>query len=185
MNDQIIAFYFQYLELKKFKSSLKNILFVPPSVAQLLKLSKPEDIEGLLKPLKPDQQRVIFFAVNDNESSRGGGTHWSLLVFSRKENTFFSFDSLMGLNRSASLRISSLLRFGLNCPTADFIEHPSTPQINAYDCGIHLLANAEHIANHYITTGTVNRVENVDRRKIDSMRQDILDLIRELEGQNL
>jgi sentrin-specific protease 8 len=183
LNDQIIAFYFQYLESHKFKPSSGNMLFVPPAVTQLLKMSPAEETKKILEPLNPgNRKKLIFFAVNDNESTRAGGTHWSLLVFSQVEETFFSFDSMRSLNRKATKKIVELLKLGLNCPSATLHEHDCTLQINSYDCGIHLLANVENIATYFLDQGVVRHVPKVPHSMVFEMRQEILELIEEMGG---
>jgi sentrin-specific protease 8 len=172
LNDQIIAFYFQYLESDVFKDHLTSLQFISPAVTQLIKMSPAEDTRSILKPL--DQHRtkkLSFFAVNDNESAGAGGTHWSLLVFSKSEQTFFNFDSVFGQNRPAAKKLADLLTEAFNCPTAIFQDHDCTQQTNSHDCGIHLLANAEHIANFFLETGVVKNVPQVTQQAIKNTRE--------------
>lgn len=178
LNDQIIAFYFQYLESDKYEED-DRILFVSPQVTQLLKLSDPDDCRVLLEPLFPDEKRVILFAVNDNNSSAAGGTHWSLLVFSRGEDTFFSFDSMNNLNHSATKKLVHILQKGLSRPFAELQRHDCTQQANGYDCGVHVLCNAETVCDHYLNSGAVR---NTPRISVYNKRRDILRLIVRLGG---
>jgi sentrin-specific protease 8 len=183
LNDQIIAFYFQYLESHVFKDHLRSLLFIPPAVTQLIKMSPTKDTKSIIDSLDPrSRKKIFFFAVNDNESSQAGGTHWSLLVFSKPESTFFHFDSIANINRSAALKISRLLQIGLNCPTANFQDHDCAQQINSFDCGVHLLANAENIANFFLKNEVVKDVPSVTQQNISNMRSKILRSITEIGG---
>lgn len=183
LNDQIIAFYFLYLEQHVFKSSSEKFLFVPPAITQLIKMSPAEETKDLLETLNPrNKKKVIFFAVNDNESTHAGGSHWSLLVFSRPELAFFNFDSIPGHNRATTKRIVNLLRLGLNCSTAAYQDQACSQQSNHYDCGIHLLVNAENIANYFLIHESVEDVPQASHTIIANKRANILHLISEMGG---
>lgn len=84
LNDTIISFYFEYLELDFFKGN-NSFLFVSPEVTQCIKISPQEELNIFLDPLiKEKDPKFIFFALNDNELTEySGGSHWSLLLYSR------------------------------------------------------------------------------------------------------
>ena len=79
LNDQIMAFFFQYLESKKFVTR-QDFLFVSPQVTQLLKMSEESEFDMIFSPLRPETKRLILFPLNDNDTAEAGGSHWSLLV---------------------------------------------------------------------------------------------------------
>lgn len=187
INDQIIAFYFQYLEWHVFKTSSERILFVSPAVTQLLKMSPAEETKKLLEPIDPgNKKKVIFFAVNDNDSTRAGGTHWSLLVFSRAEQLFASFDSMKPGNRAAAKKLFDTLKSALNSPSANFHEvSECTQQANCYDCGIHLLVNVENIAEYYLEKGAIFNAHNsflTVLSQVAHKRREILEIISQMGG---
>lgn len=182
LNDQIIAFYFQYLENLKFQRHSDKFCFVSPQISQLIKMHSAEDSNLFLDPLKPENKQVIFFAVNDNESARAGGTHWSLLVFSRQEESFFSFDSLGSLNKHATKKLVSKLMTGLHVPNAEWFEHETATQRNGQDCGLHLLANVENICDYYLAEGVVSKVFLLEASNVINKRLEILSLIKSLGG---
>lgn len=181
LNDQIIAFYCQYLESKKYFEYSKQFAFISPQVTQLLKLSSKEDCRVFLDPLRPYDKNIVFFTVNDNNSPRAGGMHWSLLVYSRIEEKFFSFDSSKNINRLATQKIVQVLQTGMQCPEADLELVNCSQQVNSYDCGIHVLANIENIANHFLSEGTVRNVPALRMSAVVNKRQELLTLIEELE----
>ncbi|VEN33857.1 unnamed protein product, partial [Callosobruchus maculatus] len=113
LNDSIISFYFEYLQSDLFSDS-PQLLFVAPEVTQCIKITPLRDIGIFLDPLVSNIQRdFIFFALNDNESTESsGGSHWSLLVFSRPECTVFHYDSSNGSNEMPALELShKILKF--------------------------------------------------------------------------
>lgn len=157
-----------------FEEYSHKFLFVSPQVTQLLKLSEPDDCRLLLEPLRPDQKRLILFPVNDNESSESGGTHWSLLVYSKAEDTFFSFDSMKDVNINSSMKLVQRLQKGLRRPIAELEKHDCLQQTNIYDCGIHVLCNAENVCNHFLEEGIVR---NTPKGSASGKRREILELI--------
>lgn len=179
INDQIIAFYFQYLESNTFKEFSHRLLFVSPQVTQLVKLSDPDECLSLLEPLRPSRKRLILFPVNDNATSAAGGLHWSLLVYSRNEDIFYNFDSLNGFNLKPTKKLVHSLRKGLRRPFAELLYHDSAQQTNLVDCGIHVLMNAENICNHFLQEDVVMNTPIIS---VTDKRQEILNLIARLGG---
>lgn len=84
LNDTIISFYFEYLEIECFKGD-KKLIFVSPEVTQCIKISPLRELKIFLDPLVNEKvnPKFIFFALNDNEQTEySGGSHWSLLAYS-------------------------------------------------------------------------------------------------------
>lgn len=165
--------------MKYFEYS-KQFAFISPQVTQLLKMSSNEDCRVFLDPLRPYDKNVVFFTVNDNNSPRAGGMHWSLLVYSRVEEKFFSFDSSKNINRLATQKIVQVLQIGMQCPEAHLELVNCSQQVNSYDCGIHVLANIENIANHFLNEGTIRNVPALRMSAVVNKRQELLALIEEL-----
>uniref|UniRef100_A0A1B0CV02 Putative sentrin-specific protease 8 n=1 Tax=Lutzomyia longipalpis TaxID=7200 RepID=A0A1B0CV02_LUTLO len=182
LNDQIISFYFEYLEKVVYRDA-RNLLFVSPEVTQCLKIVSSDEASVFLTPLQATEKDFIFFALNNNEQSTAGGSHWSLLVFSRPENTFFHFDSCSGSNLATSRRFSRHLRSSLGCPGAELHEHECLQQSNCYDCGIHLILATEMVAQHTEDTGTVHNTPEIHQQDVKGKRREILKIIRQLGGE--
>lgn len=109
LNDNIISFYFEYLEKVTFAKN-KDLLFVSPEVTQCIKMVQASDIKLFLEPLGIDKKKFVFFALNDNNSPDvAGGSHWSLLVYSKSDSCFFHVDSLSGSNHDVAWDFSSHL----------------------------------------------------------------------------
>lgn len=111
-----------------------------------------------------------------------GGTHWSLIVYSRVEDTFFSFDSMNNFNNTAANQVIHSLKKILMCRWAEVSQHQSAQQTNSQDCGIYVLANTENICNYFLGEGIVRHVPLLRRHDVDGKRQEILHLIRRLGG---
>src|SRR5207253_5351673 len=93
-----------------------------------------------------------------------GGTHWSLLIFSRVDKVFFHFDSLSGGNSSHAQMLYKKLEPHLssNKDNKRFVEMDALQQENGYDCGVHLICNAENVIEHFKRTSTVFNVSRIE-----------------------
>lgn len=182
LNDQIISFYFEYLEKNEFKMFKKNLLFVSPEVTQCIKIVPEDEVDVFLAPLKANEKDFIFFPLNDNDKDTAGGFHWSLLVYSRPENSFFHFDSSNESNIYQCRHFVLGVRKPLNAFSASLKSVDCLQQSNGYDCGIHVLCYAENIAAHVVRTGKLEGFYMVNRDVIRTKRRQMIDLIQSLGG---
>lgn len=178
LNDTLISFYFEYLEIDCYKNNSK-LLFVPPDVTQCVKISPLRELEVFLGPLEAKNRAFIFFALNNNEHiESSGGTHWSLLVFSHPERMVFHFDSSRGMNQYQAVELGEKLMNYFGLPSMGrFCEPNCLQQSNGYDCGIYVLCHAEHIASHVLSGRKVQEVPVLGREQVVGKRQDILNVI--------
>ena len=109
------------------------------------------------------ESKRIFIPINDqfNQSrtafSRpGGGSHWSLLLWTLPDCNFYHFDSSSGYNSSAALTVSRKLLKVLRLkaipgqPFETNVKTCKTPkQQNGYDCGVYLLGFAETLTSFH------------------------------------
>lgn len=185
LNDSIISFFFEYLERLKF-SKATNILFVSPEVTQCIKITPSPEIGVFLDPLGANSKDFVFLALNDNEQTEhSGGSHWSLLVISQPEQTAFHFDSSKGANQDQAFFLSKkLVNFlGIN-PTSGVVDGQCLQQRNGYDCGIHLLCNAELLAEYVAKFGKINGCPLMQSgyEYIQSARSRVLNLVYTLKN---
>ncbi|KAI9582971.1 sentrin-specific protease 8 [Glossina fuscipes] len=181
LNDQIISFYYEYLEHVKYKNN-PDLLFVPPEVAQCMKLTDDGELETLFNQLEAPKKPFIFFVLNDNDSTHAGGTHWSLLVFSRPEKTFFHFDSWGSSNTQASHQFVQRIKDALNCRNCHVKAIRCLQQANGYDCGIHVICMTDNIADNVNRYECVEGVGPLHHDIISAKRSDLLKLIQSLGG---
>ncbi|KAL5276537.1 SENP8 family protein [Megaselia abdita] len=158
------------------------MLFISPEVTQLMKLMHGQDLHELLKEIRVFDKHFVFFALNNNETTKAGGSHWSLLVLSRPESTFYHYDSS---NKSNLYNCEQFVR-GMKAAlkTADFkIRSPKClQQNNCYDCGIHVLSMADKIGEFVNHIETVDGFEGIDVEEVSNKRQEILAIISSLGG---
>lgn len=181
LNDRVISFYFEYLHQHKFDSSSK-ICFISPEVSQFLKLVSSAEIPVFLEPLTLEDKEIILLAVNNaHDPNQPGGSHWSLLIFSRQAMEFFHLDSAPGYNDSDARQLARKLhdflrkKFPENkCQEFRFSDVDVPNQTNGYDCGIHLLCHAEHATRHFVMFGEPHGLEPIDIDKVKKKREEIL-----------
>ncbi|KAI5712130.1 sentrin-specific protease 8-like isoform X2 [Diaphorina citri] len=183
LNDEIIAFYLEYLEKEVYHK--KGMLFVSPQVTQCLKQVEKDELKIFLDPILDRSHHHIFFALNDSDSlDKPGGSHWSLLIYDRRNDEYFHADSFQGTNSREALKLAYNLHYYFN--PSDVNQPPfvkqvkTTQQKNSYDCGLHLLANLE-VAVRAVQTGARLDEILIDEQLIKSKRASILSLIYTLQ----
>lgn len=184
LNDSIISFYFEYLEKNVFPTH-KSILFVSPEVTQCIKISPQSELKIFLDPLVQNEHReFIFFALNDNDViESSGGSHWSLLVLSLPEMMLFHFDSTAGSNYNQSRELGHKVARYFSFPLSGYLENVSSlQQTNGYDCGIHVLCNAEQIANYAIANKKIKTCPKLNPELVKTKRSEIFEIIMHLRN---
>jgi len=182
LNDQIIGFYFEYLHKYKFDESDK-ISFVSPEVSQFLKMVDRTEVHAVTEPLRLDEKELVIFAVNNSTNlDAPGGSHWSLLIFSSQSKRFFHMDSSRGMNNSEAQTLAKKLHNSFSRNTEfEMTKVNVLQQSNGYDCGVHLLCNAEHSTRHMFLYGGVADLPQLDKEVVAGFRQKLYNIIRELE----
>ncbi|XP_041781416.1 sentrin-specific protease 8 [Anopheles merus] len=182
LNDQIISFYFEYLEKHIFENE-HDLLFVSPEVTQCIRMVAQDEVGIFLEPLRAQQRAFVFFALNDNQAAdRAGGSHWSLLVFSRPEQAFYHFDSSRNANAEYARQLVAVLKRALHCPDALLRTGDCLQQSNGYDCGVHVLCTVDAVAQQIRKSGRIEGVRSARYDVIRSKREELLGIILTLGG---
>ena len=178
LNDQIIGFFFEFCQTDKFSGS--GCIFPGPEVAQCIKLIAADQLSVILEPLDLSSHTAVFLPVNNNrDPCSPGGSHWSLLILDNRDNVFYHFDSSRGGNSSQAKALAGKLSkyrgIDLNIKEVEV-----TQQKNGFDCGIHLLINAERVASNiknYASLGDIKTLQD----PVTNKRSELIDLIHELK----
>ena len=139
------------LEIMEEEMKNERLDIVAPNVANLIQNSDYIDvIENQKRGLGLDELDWVLYPVNDkkNPEEGDGGSHWSLLLFSKKENKYFHFDPIKGSNeRGLNERHAKKLHIKLldidsydkngNLPPMEEVD--CKRQANGYDCGIYII----------------------------------------------
>lgn len=144
INDNLIAFWMQYLQETVYKRHRDKVEFVTPDVVQFIKLGTSQDVAEQLKSLELERRTIILLPVNDcTEFELPGGCHWSLLVYDAKRKIFEHYDSCKGSNFPHARRIAQSLGSLLCLERVQVAEMSCMRQNNSYDCGLHVLHNLQ------------------------------------------
>ena len=178
LNDQIIGFFFEFCQTDKFSGS--GCIFPGPEVAQCIKLIAADQLSVILEPLDLSSHTAVFLPVNNNrDPCSPGGSHWSLLILDNRDNVFYHFDSSRGGNSSQAKALAGKLSqyrgIDLNIKEVEV-----TQQKNGFDCGIHLLINAERVASNiknYASLGDIKTLQD----PVTNKRSELIELIHELK----
>ncbi|KAI8841190.1 hypothetical protein BJ741DRAFT_561144 [Chytriomyces cf. hyalinus JEL632] len=155
INDAVIAYAFELLlPLEKNPSST---ILMTPAVAHLLVNLDQESALGLSTSMSLDKADTVFIPVNDStDLDSPGGSHWSLLVYSRAANAFFYYDSLNKYNISAAKRVyqrfAKLAQKHKGDANPYFQEMDVQAQINGYDCGMYVIAMTQLLLSRVSAT---------------------------------
>lgn len=146
LNDTDINNYYENLS-PKFPDVDKHLM--DPIIASILK-NNPSDATKHLDALHIKEKHLIFLPIND-ASGTHTGSHWSLLVFNKKESKFYYFDSISSFNRKHALQMASSLCLYLNIRfnLQSFVDITCPQQQNGKDCGVFLLFFTEEILKHH------------------------------------
>lgn len=182
LNDAILNFYFAYLEQIRYKSN-SDFLFVTPKLSQCMLYMDDKELHALLS--KGIHKPFIFIAVNDNRSrDRCSGAHWTLLVASRPDKSFYHFDSYGGGNTSCSLELVNYIKDVLEMGHARYRSMRCLQQSNDYDCGIHVICMADQLADYVNRYDSVDGVKPLHQDVIKAKRNQLIKLVASL-GQRI
>ncbi|KAJ3381668.1 SUMO1 sentrin specific peptidase 8 [Chytriomyces hyalinus] len=151
INDAVIAYAFELL------LHPSSSILMTPAVAHLLVNLDQESALGLSASMSLDKAETVFIPVNDStELDSPGGSHWSLLVYSRAANAFFYYDSLNKYNISAAKRVqrrfAKLIQKHKGDAAPYFQEMDVQAQINGYDCGMYVIAMTQLLLSRVSAT---------------------------------
>ena len=181
ISDSVIALWLKYLQ-EEICDEDSKMLFIPPSVTQLLKEGFTDDFSLILEPLNIWQKKYVFLAVNNNTAkTKSGGQHWSLLMYTIKENMWYYYDSMNNLNLKEARylvgRLQDYLRPGAS---PNITEAVCSQQNNNYDCGVYTMAYAHEIVNRLTENSQVSKEINrciFDTNHPNLFRKKIRDMI--------
>uniref|UniRef100_A0A6A7FMZ5 Sentrin-specific protease 8-like n=1 Tax=Hirondellea gigas TaxID=1518452 RepID=A0A6A7FMZ5_9CRUS len=180
LNDALIAFWLEYIQHTLFPDQAR-VLCISPEVTQLLKLGDRSELSIFLDPLEANHKDYILLPVNDNNSTvSSGGSHWSLLVFSRFDSKWYHYDSQRGSNyRDARVLVQRINRYLER--DAVLVDATCTQQDNSYDCGAFVMLNAQHAAQA-AAAGTALGTNCLPRYRAAEIRQTLADVVQQLKA---
>ncbi|XP_070492126.1 sentrin-specific protease 8 [Chironomus tepperi] len=181
LNDRIISFYLDYLQHEIYES--KEILFLGSEVTQAIKMmGNPEEINAvILDPLNVKEKNFLIFPINDNSKDQVGGSHWSLLVYSKSDNTFYHFDSSGSSNYYVCSKLAKIIKSCLKLSNEKIVQVECLQQNNSYDCGIYVLCHADSVCKAIMKSNTLKDIKKISYKTVLSKRSELLEIIKSIE----
>ena len=162
-----------------------NILLIDPTVTQLIKNYYRKDlIKAVIEDIGVIDSEWTFFIVSNHnidlmDSARlgTGGSHFSLLVYNKKQNIFYDFDPIRSMNGESVNKLYKNLK--------GFIEEGSkwtgtncSQQKNGYDCGPYTLLFAEKLIQKIIKGEDMSSIQ-VGMDEVKRIRLNLQNMIRD------
>ena len=178
--DEIIALFLAFMREDPTLND-KKVLLVNPATAFLLKeFEDKKSVQDLKVELRINEMEWIFYPINDNlKADKVGGTHWSLLMFCKRENKYYHYDPIVGKNtehaKKLVMNIIDISNFGTKgLPEYKDIICPQ--QENSFDCGPYIMLYIQELINNIITQKEGNRfyINREDATKFRKQLQDII-----------
>ena len=187
INDVIIEFCFEYYKREEFKEFEDEFCYLGPSLTQLIKMSDPEVSRSILESMVIQDKKLVLIALNDETSiTKCGGSHWSLLVYYPNINQVEHYDSSHGEGNQYHAQdfYNKLIKATNNQIEDPLIHAECVPQNDSYNCGIHLISNANAILKKVFQNDHRKIIEIANETFIKNMRKHIANLIDELSKQS-
>lgn len=161
-NDVILVFWSEYMAHEDYFERT-DLCFMHPGAIFLILLEDDDDERAeLLKSLNIGDRETIFMPIHDSkegEETNEAGSHWSLLVWNKRDMQFYHYDSQPDRNRATARkvgeRIWAVIRktylFAEPPPMPPIFECYVPPQANEADCGVYVM----FITNLLSLTGSI------------------------------
>src|SRR5436190_6097657 len=106
LTDEVLNDYFNLLNSKILLEG--SCLILNPLIVQAIKCN--EDVNIFLDPINIKVRDYLIIPINDSAVSLTvGGSHWSVLVYQRKLNEFYHYDSLGQYNLSSAKNVANII----------------------------------------------------------------------------
>merc|ERR1711888_225978 len=108
------------------------------------------------------QDNTIFF-INYNknvEAQKEGGSHWSVLLYRKKENQFFHHDPVNNVNTKYANMMAKKIKDIDSKISSTVIEIPCPQQGNGYDCGLYAILYIKKIVEKILKGISPNKYES-------------------------
>ena len=110
--------------------------------------------------------------VNDNEElGKDAGSHWSLLVYGKKSNKFYHYDSMGGANEKYARQIITILTKANKCFKDEMEKKKSTQQTDGHSCGVHTIMHASKLTGNIGNKGNREAVYEIEIEKKDNIKR--------------
>lgn len=145
-------------------------------------MGNPDEVNAvILDPLDVKEKNFILFPINDNSKDQVGGSHWSLLVYSKPDSTFYHFDSSGSSNYWVCSKLAKIIKSCLKLSSDKIKQVECLQQNNCYDCGIYVLCHADSVWKAIMKSKTLKDIKKISYKTVLSKRSELLAIIKSVE----
>jgi sentrin-specific protease 8 len=170
INDALIDFLIQY---HAFKCGLDDVVVIDCAAVQLIKMTPDIDILKSSFASMFTTSTFIIVPLNNNDSVSAGGSHWSLLVFSKLSREFVHFDTMSPQNAGVAKQMATKISKIMGSSSSDdnyALKEGATPQQrNTFDCGMFAIMIAQHLLAKWRTGSREVKID--DKVTFDATRR--------------
>ena len=181
----IISLFMKQAEIH-YELEKNKILLLQPAMVQFLQLHGREDVKEQKKQLNMENYDWIFFPVSDRKNTMDGdgGSHFSLVIFNKKDRRFLHFDPIKGLNKRSALELMTNLLDSDSVTNdennlyrlPDFEEAFCTKQRNGFDCGPYIIGYMEEAIDIIMKGNTLTNL-GAPANGAQKLRNDLAEII--------
>lgn len=146
-------------------------------------MENPDEVNAIiLEPLNVHQKKFLILPLNDNSENKPGGSHWSLLVYSKCDNLFFNFDSASCHNYEVCSQLVKIIKGCLKIKGEKIQQVDCLQQNNSYDCGIYLICHTDLVCKTIMKSKSLKEIGKISYKSVLSKRSEIVEIIKNLRG---
>merc|ERR1712215_127205 len=104
-------------------------------------------VENIISDLDLENHDYIIFPVSDNDDvDNDAGDPWSLLIYGKKNNKFYHYDSIGRSNEKHARKVITFLAKANKCFKDKMEAKTATQQSDGHSCGVFTIMHASKIA---------------------------------------
>nr|CAQ53275.1 CG1503-PA [Drosophila melanogaster]CAQ53277.1 CG1503-PA [Drosophila melanogaster]CAQ53278.1 CG1503-PA [Drosophila melanogaster]CAQ53282.1 CG1503-PA [Drosophila melanogaster] len=188
VNERLVAFYYAYLQHRRYRSEL-DLHFLNPGLAARLRHMNMRQLWAMVRDRRLNEKQFILVPLSTHPRPHG---HWSLLVISRPDSKFYHYDSLDNCHSPLAASVSETLRAPLEAWKFALVtgrclqqeRQAAGKEGSGRDpaSGIHLMCMTDHVADYVARCGYATSSLLIAVDQIAAMRTHLVELIQSLGG---
>ncbi|XP_034124221.1 sentrin-specific protease 8 [Drosophila guanche] len=184
MNERLVAFYFAYLQHRRFKRQ-SQVYFMQPSLMQSLRqLSQRAMRREMCQRGLHETKFILLPLCAAPGSFNVDHEHWSLLLIARPERKLYYYDSMDNSHKQLAVALQQCLCMPLALTGFSLVVGRCLQQAHdePHQSGIHLMCMADHVADYVLRCGYASSSLLIARDYVQGMRTVVLQHIQCMGG---
>ncbi|XP_022208684.1 uncharacterized protein LOC111065036 [Drosophila obscura] len=184
MNERLVAFYFAYLQNRRYKAQ-SQVYFMQPSLARSLRQTSQRLLKRQMRERGLHERKFILLPMcSEPGAFHVAHEHWSLLFIARPERKLYYYDSLDNSHRQLAGALHQCLSAPLALTEFSLVVGRCLQQAHneEHQSGIHVMCMADHVADYVLRCGYASSSLLIARDEVQGMRTAVLQLIQCMGG---